>query len=43
LNETLLRLTALYSFIGIATNPKLIVPLHTGLGMGNIMPDVVPM
>ena len=33
LNDTLLRLTALNSLMGIATSPKLIVPLQTGRGI----------
>src|SRR3954462_8116313 len=33
LNETLFLLTAWNILMGIATSPKLIVPLHTGLGM----------
>src|SRR6476469_7499883 len=40
LNDTLFLLTAWNSLIGIATNPKLIVPLHTGLGMGHIVPHL---
>src|SRR4029077_4679694 len=38
LNDTLFLLTAWNSLIGMATRPKLIVPLHTGLGMGHIVP-----
>src|SRR4029079_19830990 len=33
LNETLFLLTAWNILMGMATSPKLIVPLHTGLGM----------
>src|SRR6478735_6296348 len=33
LNDTLFLLTAWNNLIGMATNPKLIVPLHTGLGI----------
>src|SRR3954452_21689248 len=33
LNETLFLLTAWNILMGIATSPKLIVPLHTGLGI----------
>src|SRR3954453_14910833 len=38
LNDTPFLLTAWNSLIGMATSPKLIVPLHTGLGMGHIVP-----
>src|ERR1051325_1515674 len=38
LNDTLFLLTAWNSLTGMATNPKLIVPLHTGLGMADILP-----
>ena len=40
LNDTLFLLTAWNSLIGMATSPKLIVPLHTGLGMGHIVPHL---
>src|SRR3954452_12238416 len=36
LNETLFLLTAWNILMGIATSPKLIVPLHTGLGMSPV-------
>src|SRR3954465_4646481 len=38
LNDTLFLLTAWNSLTGMATNPKLIVPLHTGLGIAAILP-----
>ena len=39
LNDTLFLLTAWNSLIGMATSPKLIVPLHTGLGIGTSLPE----
>src|SRR4029079_19471176 len=39
LNDTLFLLTAWNILMGIATSPKLIVPLHTGLGMAPVCPE----
>src|SRR5215210_8810648 len=39
LNETLFLLTAWNILMGMATSPKLIVPLHTGLGMVVSLPE----
>ena len=39
LNDTLCLRTAWNSLTGIATRPKLIVPVHTGRGIPSIMPD----
>ena len=40
LNDTLFLLTAWNSLMGMATSPKLIVPLHTGLGMRTVCPEI---
>src|SRR5215211_916755 len=42
LNDTLLRLTALYSLTGMLTSPKLIAPLQIGLGIATLFPVLSP-
>jgi hypothetical protein len=38
-NDTFFRETAVYSFTGMLTSPKLIAPLHIARGMPQIYPS----